>query len=59
MRAFYDLGGKVKPGDTVEIIAIRNCAAPHQLRSQWVRVLGREIVQREGRLSYMVRGCAG
>jgi hypothetical protein len=58
VRAFYDLSGKVKPGDTVEILAIRNCAAPHQLRSQWVRVPGREIVQREGRLSYMARGCA-
>lgn len=58
VAAFFDLGGKVKAGDTVEIVALRNCSPPHQLRSQWIRVPGREIVKRDGRLSYMVRGCA-
>jgi hypothetical protein len=59
VASFYDLGGKVKVGDVIEVIALRNCRAPHQLRSQWVRVpQGREIVKRDGRLSYMARGCA-
>jgi hypothetical protein len=58
VRAFFELGSKLKAGDAVEIIALRNCAPPHQLRSQWIRLPNREVVEREGRLSYMVRGCA-
>jgi hypothetical protein len=56
--AFFELGGKLKVGDVVELIALRNCRAPHQLRSQWVRLSDRSVVKREGRLSYMARGCA-
>jgi Family of unknown function (DUF6152) len=59
IAAFFALGDTVKPGDVVEIVALRNCRAPHQLRSQWIRTPGREIVRREGRLSYMARGCGG
>jgi hypothetical protein len=54
---FFAIGGKVKPGDRVEIIALRNCQPPHQLRSQWLRLSTGEIVERTGRLSYMVPSC--
>jgi hypothetical protein len=58
VQTFFALRNRLKPGDTVEIIALRNCRPPNQLRSQWIRLPGREIIQREGRLSYMARGCA-
>jgi hypothetical protein len=57
VQSFFALGDAVKPGDTVRIIALRNCRPPHQLRSQWVMLPDRRVIQREGRLSYMARGC--
>jgi hypothetical protein len=58
VATFYALGDRIKVGDRVEIIALRNCRTPHQLRSQWIRLpQTREIVKRDGRLSYMARGC--
>jgi hypothetical protein len=57
VQTFFALRDRLKPGDTVEIVALRNCRPPNQLRSQWIRLPGRDIVQREGRLSYMARGC--
>jgi hypothetical protein len=58
VQTFFALRDRLKPGDTVEIVALRNCRPPNQLRSQWIRLPGREIIQREGRLAYMARGCA-
>jgi hypothetical protein len=55
---FFDLGKALKAGDRVQILALRNCNAPHQLRSQWIRNASGAVIQREGRLSYMQRGCA-
>jgi hypothetical protein len=59
VQTFFALRDRLKPGDPVEIVALRNCRPPNQLRSQWIRLPGREIIQREGRLSYMARGCEG
>jgi hypothetical protein len=57
--AFYALGQRLRPGDRVAVMALRNCRPPHQLRSQWIRLPDGAVVQREGRLSYMGRGCDG
>jgi hypothetical protein len=54
---FYALGEKVKIGDKVSLIALRNCKPPHQLRSQWIRIASQEVVTRDGRMSYMVARC--
>ncbi|MGL4635847.1 MAG: hypothetical protein ACRCWF_07700 [Beijerinckiaceae bacterium] len=55
---FFQLSDKVRIGDRVEVIALRNCRPPHQLRSQWIRIADGSVTQRVGRLSYMARGCA-
>jgi hypothetical protein len=58
VAAFYAMGEKVRVGDRVAIIALRNCRPPHQLRSQWLRLSSGELIERAGRLSYQSRGCA-
>jgi hypothetical protein len=57
VRAFFDLGGQVRAGDRVAIVALRNCAPPHQLRSQWIRLASGSVVHRAGRMSVQVDGC--
>lgn len=57
VQTFYRLGERLRVGDRVELIALRNCLPPHQLRSQWLRLSDGAIVEREGRLSYMVDAC--
>jgi hypothetical protein len=57
VQTFYALGQRVAVGAEVEIIALRNCAAPHQLRSQWIRLADGAVILRDGRLAYMVNGC--
>jgi hypothetical protein len=56
---FYGLGQQVKIGDRVAIMALRNCRPPHQIRSQWIRLADGAVIERQGRLSYMARGCEG
>lgn len=57
VQTFYRLGDRLRTGDRVTILALRNCLPPHQIRSQWVRLADGSVVEREGRLSYMVDGC--
>jgi hypothetical protein len=57
VQSFYRLADRVTVGAMVELIALRNCAPPHQLRSQWIRLADGAVVSRDGRLSYMVNGC--
>jgi hypothetical protein len=57
VRTFFDLGGQVRAGDRVAILALRNCSPPHQLRSQWIRLASGVIVRRAGRMSGQVDGC--
>lgn len=54
---FFALRRSVAVGDRVAIIAFRNCAAPHQLRGQWIRAEGMAPVARPGRVSYQVDRC--
>jgi hypothetical protein len=55
---FFGLSSQVRVGDRVAMIALRNCAPPHQLRSQWIRLANGSVIERAERMSYMVRGCA-
>jgi hypothetical protein len=54
---FFSMGEKLRVGNRVAVIALRNCQPPHQLRSQWVRLTSGNLIQRVGRLSYQSRGC--
>jgi hypothetical protein len=56
-RAFFNLGSAVKVGDTVRVVAFRNCEAPHQLRGQWVLPETGPAIARSGRVQYQVEGC--
>jgi hypothetical protein len=51
VAAFHALGQSVRVGDRVQIMALRNCRPPNQLRSQWIRLADGAVVQREGRLA--------
>jgi hypothetical protein len=57
IRAFFDLGERLRQGERIEMIALRNCLPPHQLRSQWLRLAGGAVVSRDQRMAYMVTGC--
>lgn len=57
LRPFFDLGSRVRPGDRVSVIALRNCEPPHQLRGQWIQPALGEPVERRGRVQYQVERC--
>lgn len=59
VQTFFSLGERIKVGDRVEIVALKNCRPPHQLRSQWLRLADGTVTARDGRLAYMARGCDG
>jgi hypothetical protein len=54
---FLELGPEIKPGDRIALIALRNCAAPHQVRGQWIQVASGRVVVRQGRMQNEVEGC--
>jgi hypothetical protein len=54
---FFDLDGAVGEGDTIAIIALRNCTEPHQLRGQWIRLADGSTRLRSGRMQSGVDGC--
>jgi hypothetical protein len=55
---FFSLSGRVFPGDRVEVIVMRNCDKPHQLRSQWIRLADGELAMRTGGRHRTVDGCS-
>jgi len=57
VRTFYDLADRVRVGDRVLIVALRNCLAPNQLRSSWIRLADGEVVSYTGGLHRRVDGC--
>ncbi|WP_210259258.1 hypothetical protein [Agrobacterium sp. a22-2] len=57
VRLFYDLADKLSVGDRVTIVALRNCLAPHQLRSTWLRLSTGEVVSYTGDWAPGVDGC--
>jgi hypothetical protein len=54
---FFDLAGRVREGDPIATIALRNCLAPHQLRGQWIRLADGSTVVRRGRMQTGVESC--
>lgn len=56
-RAFFDLRDAIKVGDRVAVIAIRNCDAPYEMYTQWIRAPGGAVAAQTLRLSFMLPGC--
>lgn len=54
---FFELEGRIRPGDRIAVIALRNCEAPHQLRGQWIAPPDGPAVVREGRMQSEIDGC--
>ncbi|WP_218969181.1 DUF6152 family protein, partial [Klebsiella quasivariicola] len=54
---FNSLENQIKPGDSVSVIAFRNCEKPHQLRVQWIRLSDGSEVARSGPVQTEVEGC--
>jgi len=57
VRLFYDLADRIRVGDQVTIVALRNCLSPHQLRSTWLRLPDGEVVSYTGDWAPGVDGC--
>lgn len=51
------LDGRIAPGDTVALIALRNCQPPHEVRSRWIRLADGDIVTVSGATQAEVQGC--
>lgn len=58
VRTFYDLGDRVRVGDRIMVVALRNCRPPNQLRSSWVRLSDGQVVSYTGGLHRRVDGCS-
>jgi hypothetical protein len=54
---FFNLADRVRTGQTIAVVALRNCAAPHQLRGQWIRLADGSVVVRQGRMQSEVDAC--
>ena len=57
VRIFFDLGGRIGPGDRIATIVYQNCRPPHQLRGQWIRLSNGETVVRRGTTQTEEAGC--
>ncbi|WP_246767399.1 hypothetical protein [Rhizobium leguminosarum] len=57
VRLFYNLANRLRVGDQVTIVALRNCLSPHQLRSTWLRLPDGEVVSYTGDWAPGVDGC--
>jgi hypothetical protein len=57
VRTYFHLGDRVRAGDRVLVLALRNCLPPHQLRSSWIRLANGEVVSHEGGLHRKAHGC--
>lgn len=57
VQAFFDLGNRVRVGDRVVVLALRNCLPPHQLRSSWIQLSDGDVVSYRGGLHRRVHGC--
>lgn len=55
---FFNLEGRVNPGDRVATIVFQNCRPPHQLRGQWIRLADGEAIVRRGRMQTEDAGCS-
>ncbi|WMT91928.1 DUF6152 family protein [Pelagibacterium sp. H642] len=55
---FYALNARLQVGDRITVVALRNCLAPHQLRSTWLRLADGEIISYTGDWAPSVDGCS-
>lgn len=58
VRTFYQLGDRVRVGDRVAVLALRNCTPPHQLRSWWIQLADGQVVSISGDWARGVEGCS-
>lgn len=56
-RQYATLGDRIREGDTISAVALRNCEPPHQFNVQWLRLPNGEVESRATAMSYMVEGC--
>jgi hypothetical protein len=56
-RTFYDLADRVRPGDEVIVVALRNCVGSNQLRSSWLQLADGTVLSYEGDWAPIVNGC--
>lgn len=56
-RQYSGFGDRIKEGDRIAAVAIRNCAPPHQLNVQWLRLADGSVESRNAAMSYMVESC--
>lgn len=54
---FNGLEDRVGVGDRIQLVVLRNCEPPHQLRVQWIAPATGEPVVREGRMQEEVAAC--
>jgi Family of unknown function (DUF6152) len=57
VQRFFGLADRIRVGDRVAVVALRNCDEPHQLRGQYVRLADGHVVLRSGRMQREVSGC--
>lgn len=57
VRLFFALDGRIRSGDRVAVVALRNCEPLGQLRGQAIRPPDGVWVVREGRMQAEVAGC--
>lgn len=58
VRMFYNLADRVRVGDRIVIVALRNCLSPGQLRSTWLRLSDGTVVSYTGDWAPGVNGCS-
>lgn len=54
---YSSLSDRIRVGDRVAAVAVRNCGPPYQLNVQWLRLPDGDVESRTGAMSYMVEGC--
>ncbi|MDO5632386.1 MAG: DUF6152 family protein [Paracoccus sp. (in: a-proteobacteria)] len=57
VRQFNALEARVAVGDTIQMVVLRNCEAPHQLRAQWINPADDQPVLRSSRWQEEVAAC--
>jgi hypothetical protein len=57
VQLFFNLESRIRVGDRIRLIVLRNCEEPHQLRGQWVAPAAGEPVVRQGRMQTEVNAC--
>lgn len=58
VQTFYQLGDRVRVGDRIAVLALRNCLPPHQLRSWWIQLADGQVVSISGDWARGVEGCS-